>query len=64
MMIYVVITLNLKTSLTALMTKTTTLTDEIYDFILQEYKELGYELFDEMFLTQFTYVGGYQHQNL
>ena len=59
-MIYVVITLNLKTSLTALMTKTTTLTDEIYDFILQEYKELGYELFDEMFLTQFTYVGGYQ----
>ena len=60
MMIYVVITLNLKTSLTALMTKTTTLTDEIYDFILQEYKELGYELFDEMFLTQFTYVGGYQ----
>ena len=42
------------------MTKTTTLTDEIYDFILQEYKELGYELFDEMFLTQFTYVGGYQ----
>ena len=63
-MIYVVITLNLKTSLTALMTKTTTLTDEIYDFILQEYKELGYELFDEMFLTQFTYVGGYQHQNL
>ena len=64
MMIHVVINLNLKTSLTALMTKTTTLTDEIYDFILQEYKELGYELFDEMFLTQFTYVGGYQHQNL
>ena len=62
-MIYVVITLNLKTSLTALMTKTTTLTDEIYDFILQEYKELGYELFDEMFLTQFTYVGGYQTQS-
>jgi hypothetical protein len=36
------------------------LTDEIYALILQEYKELGYELFDELFLTQFTYVGGYQ----
>jgi hypothetical protein len=46
------------------MTKTLTLTDEIYDLILEEYKESGYELFDEMFLTQFTYVGGYQHQNL
>jgi len=46
------------------MNKEDRLTDEIYDFILKEYKELGYELFDEMFLTQFTYVGGYQHQNL
>ena len=36
------------------------LTDEIYDCILKEYKESGYELYDEMFLTQFTYVGGYQ----
>ena len=42
------------------MNKEDRLTDEIYDFILKEYKELGYELFDEMFLTQFTYVGGYQ----
>jgi len=45
------------------MNKEDRLTDEIYDFILQEYKELGYELFDEMFLTQFTYVGGYQTQS-
>ena len=36
------------------------LNDEIYAAILKEYKELGYELYDEMFLTQFTYVGGYQ----
>ena len=46
------------------MNKEDRLTDEMYDFIRKEYKELGYELFDEMFLTQFTYVGGYQHQNL
>ncbi len=36
------------------------LNDEIYAAILKEYKESGYELYDEMFLTQFTYVGGYQ----
>ena len=36
------------------------LTDEIYAALLEEYKESGYELYDEMFLTQFTYVGGYQ----
>jgi hypothetical protein len=34
------------------------LNDEIYAAILKEYKESGCELFDEMFLTQFTYVGG------
>ena len=45
------------------MTKTITLTDEIYALILEEYKESGYELFDEMFLTQFTYIGGYQTQS-
>jgi len=45
------------------MTKTFTLTDEIYALILEEYKESGYELFDEMFLTQFNYVGGYQTQS-
>ena len=34
------------------------LNDEIYAAILKEYKESGCELFDQMFLTQFTYVGG------
>ncbi len=38
----------------------TVLTEEIYAALLEEYKESGYELYDEMFLTQFTYVGGYQ----
>ncbi len=41
-------------------TKMKDLTDEIYAALLEEYKESGYELYDEMFLTQFTYVGGYQ----
>ena len=46
-------------------TKMKDLTEEIYAALLEEYKESGYELYDEMFLTQFTYVGGYQwiHQN-
>ena len=38
-------------------------TKEIYEEILKDYKDSGYELFDEMFLTQFTYVGGYNHTN-
>jgi hypothetical protein len=37
------------------------LNDEIYGIILEEYKESGWELFDEMFLTQFNYIGGYQY---
>jgi len=41
-------------------TKMKDLTEEIYAALLEEYKESGYELYDEMFLTQFTYVGGYQ----
>ncbi len=36
------------------------LNDEIYAIILEEYKESGHELYDEMFLTQFNYIGGYQ----
>jgi len=38
------------------------LTEKIYGIILEEYKESGCELFDEIFLTQFNYVGGYQTQ--
>ena len=36
----------------------TELTEEIYEEILKEYKESGLELYDELFLTLFTYVGG------